>query len=198
MSDDKYVYMSPGQDDVMLCRLECCEHELSTDVTTEVLQAPFIVLDLRNSEQQAMPPRYLIIGGSGFVWAHLYSFLGQCQAVATFDSRLVAGGMAFGATRERLFDSVLRCHRDPTHAFILHGVTNIDACARDPARAERINFASVRTVIDELVDHGVTPVFASSDAVFDGSRGLWTKQDTANPMPIRPFMSTLAPRSQEA
>lgn len=155
MSDDKHVYMGPGQDDVILCRLECCEHELSTDVTTGVLQAPFIVLDLRSSEQQAMPPRYLIIGGSGFVGAHLYSFLGQCRAVATFNSRLVED-------------------------------------------AERINVASLRTMIDELVDHGITPVFASSDAVFDGSRGLWTKQDTANPMPMRPFMRTLAARSQEA
>lgn len=129
-----------------------------------------------------MPPRYLIIGGSGFVGTRLYSFLGQSQAVATFNSRPVAGDVPFDATRERLSDSVLRRYRDLTHAFILHGVTNIDACARDPAGTERINVASIRTVIDELVDHGIKPVFASSDAVFDGSRGLWTEQDTANPI----------------
>lgn len=90
--------------------------------------------------------------------------------------------MAFDATRERLSDLVLKRHRSLTHAFILHGITNIDACARDPDGAERINVVSIKAVIDELVDHGITPVFASSDAVFDGSRGLWTEQDVANPI----------------
>jgi dTDP-4-dehydrorhamnose reductase len=37
-------------------------------------------------------------------------------------------------------------------------------------------------VIDDLIDHGIMPVFASSDAVFDGTRGMWTEEDLVNPI----------------
>lgn len=129
-----------------------------------------------------MTPRYLIIGASGLVGAHLYGLLGRSQAAATYNTRPVEGGVAFNATRDRLGDSVLKKHKDLTHAFIFHGVTGIDACARDPEGTAKINVASVKTVINELRDHGVTPVFASSDAVFDGSRGSWTETDETNPI----------------
>ena len=129
-----------------------------------------------------MPPRYIIIGGSGFVGTRLYAFLGHANAVATYNNRPVEGGVAFDATHERLSDSILKRNRGLTHAFILHGITNIDACARDPVGTERVNITSIKQVIDELADYGVMPVFVSSDAVFDGSRGLWTEQDTARPI----------------
>jgi len=82
----------------------------------------------------------------------------------------------------RLTDTVLKQHHGLTHAFILHGVTAIDACARDPAGTARINVAGAQRVIDDLVEHGITPVFASTDAVFDGSRGLWTEEDPVKPI----------------
>jgi dTDP-4-dehydrorhamnose reductase len=129
-----------------------------------------------------MAPRYLIIGASGFVGAHLYATLGQANAIATYHSKPFSGGISFDAATMRLADTVLRGHRGLTHAFILHGVTAIDACARDPAGTARINVAGTQRVIDDLVDHGIVPVFASSDAVFDGSRGLWSEEDSVNPI----------------
>ncbi len=129
-----------------------------------------------------MGPRYLIIGASGFVGARLYSILGPDNAVATYNNRPVAGGLAFDAVNMRLADSVLRQYNGLTHAFVFHGITNIDACARDPQGTARVNVESVCAVIDDLVEHGIIPVFASSDAVFDGSRGMWTEEDTVNPI----------------
>ncbi len=129
-----------------------------------------------------MQPRHLIIGASGFVGTRLYAFLGQTRAVATYHNRPFDGGVAFDATRDRLSDSILKRNPGLTHAFILHGITNIDACVRDPVGTERVNVASIKNVIDELVDHDIKPVFFSSDAVFDGSRGLWTEQDAVNPI----------------
>jgi dTDP-4-dehydrorhamnose reductase len=129
-----------------------------------------------------MAPRYLIIGASGFIGARLLSLLGPDNAVATYCNRHVAGGVAFDAVSMRLADTVLKRHKGLTHAFVLHGITNIDACARDPQGTERVNVASVLAVIDDLIDHGIVPVFASSDAVFDGSRGMWTEEDPVNPI----------------
>lgn len=129
-----------------------------------------------------MSLHYLIVGASGFVGTRLRAFLGPARAVATYHNRPFEGGVAFDATRDRLSDSILKRNPGLTHAFILHGITNIDACARDPAGTERVNVASIKNVIDELIAHGIKPVFFSSDAVFDGSRGLWTEQDPARPI----------------
>jgi dTDP-4-dehydrorhamnose reductase len=129
-----------------------------------------------------MAPRYLIIGASGFIGARLLSFLGPDNAVSTYFNRPVAGGEVFNAVNMRLADTVLKQHSGLTHAFVLHGITKIDACARDPQGTARVNVVSVCKVIDDLIDHGIMPVFASSDAVFDGSRGLWTEEDPVNPI----------------
>lgn len=128
------------------------------------------------------PLRYLIIGASGFVGTRLHAFLGQTRAVATYNNHPFEGGVAFDAGSDRLSDSVLKRNDGLTHAFILYGITNIDLCARDPVGTGRINVASIKNIINELRDSGVMPVFVSSDAVFDGTHGLWTEQDTVSPV----------------
>jgi len=129
-----------------------------------------------------MAGRYLIIGTSGFISRRLWSALGSGQSVGTYHSRPVPGAVAFDATTMRLADAVLRKERGFTHAFILHGVTGIDECARDPRATAEVNVAGTKRVIDDLLDAGIVPVFASSDAVFEGSRGPWSEGDPTNPV----------------
>jgi dTDP-4-dehydrorhamnose reductase len=129
-----------------------------------------------------MAPRYLIIGASGFAGARLFALLGPQLAIATFNSRPVAGGVVFNADRERLGDAILKRYRGLTHAFVFHGITNIDDCARDPRGSARVNVDSVCAVIDDVIEHGIVPIFASSDAVFDGMQGMRTEEDPARPI----------------
>jgi dTDP-4-dehydrorhamnose reductase len=129
-----------------------------------------------------MAPRYLIIGASGFVGRRLYSVLGPARSVATYYNRPFEGGVLYDAGKMSLREAVLENRDRFSHAFILHGVTNIDACARDPEGTGRVNVGGTRRAIDELIEAGITPVFTSSDAVFDGSRGLWTEEDATHPV----------------
>lgn len=92
------------------------------------------------------------------------------------------GGVHFDAATMRLSDTILRGAHGVTHAFLLHGMRNIDECARNPELAYKINVDSQKGMIDDLLAAGVVPVFASSDAVFDGTRGMWTEEDPVNPM----------------
>jgi dTDP-4-dehydrorhamnose reductase len=123
-----------------------------------------------------MASRYLIIGASGFTGSRLFSFLGPDDAVATYFKKLVAGGVFFEAASMRLADTVLKRHNGMTHAFLFHGVTNIETCAFDPQGTARVNVVGVCAVINDLIKHTIVPVFASSNAVFDGSRGMWTER----------------------
>ena len=126
-------------------------------------------------------PAFLILGGSGFVGRHLFATLGPGRALATYHAKPFHGGVYFDATRMRLKDSLLGSRHAIRTAFLLYGVTNIDACAREPESTWLVNVKSMQQVIDDLVEAGIKPIYASTDAVFDGSRGRWTEEDSPNP-----------------
>lgn len=129
-----------------------------------------------------MTLRALIIGGSGLIGRRLLHKLGPAAAMATYHTRPFPGGVRFDATTMRIVD-LLKCAKvSYTHAYVLQGIANIDACARDPAGTARTNIEALCSVIDQLSAEGIIPLFASSDAVFDGTRGMWTEEDRVNPI----------------
>jgi dTDP-4-dehydrorhamnose reductase len=126
--------------------------------------------------------RLLILGASGSVGSRLYEALGQDRAIATYHSAAIAGAMHFDGRTMRLADHILPHAGIVSHAIILLGITNIDACARDPAGSRAINVDGTCRIIDDLIEHDIVPVFISSDAVFDGSRGGWSETDPPRPI----------------
>ena len=92
------------------------------------------------------------------------------------------GSLFFDARFTRLADLVAALPGKPAAAVILLGITNIDHCARDPAGSADVNVRGIIRVIDDARALGIMPVFVSSDAVFDGSRGYWSEYD--EPIPI--------------
>ena len=52
----------------------------------------------------------------------------------------------------------------------------------DEPGTRRLNVEATCRLIDQLLERGIIPVFASSDAVFDGSRGSRTETDTPRPV----------------
>lgn len=125
--------------------------------------------------------RYLVIGASGFVGRHLVARLGAERSVATYRSHPFPGGVHFDSLTMRLADVVLD-RSLVTHAFLLNSSSDIDGCARDKVASYRANVTSVCPVIDQLLEWGIMPVFASSDAVFDGTKGFYTEEDRPNPI----------------
>ena len=126
--------------------------------------------------------RFLILGASGFLGRALYTRLGSTRAIATYHDNPMPGGVYFEASTMRLADMFLCRGHGLTHAFLLHGITKIDDCARSPASTAKVNVDNTIRMIDDLLAAGVTPIFASSDAVFDGTRGLWREEDPVNPI----------------
>jgi dTDP-4-dehydrorhamnose reductase len=66
-------------------------------------------------------------------------------------------------------------------AVFLSGVTNIDACRRNPVESRRLNVEGAVAFFREMRDRGVPFVFVSSDMVFAGDRGDYREEEPRMP-----------------
>lgn len=128
-----------------------------------------------------MIPDILILGASGFVGRRLYEKLGPERVLATYFKNPCSQAVKFDALQDRI--SSLSGDIDAIqHAVILFGETRIDSCAQDPVRSAGLNLDATRSIIRQIVDLGITPVFISTDLVFDGQQGGYREDDTPDPI----------------
>lgn len=122
----------------------------------------------------------LVIGASGFVGRQLLAQLGA-RGVGAYRSRPLPQGLAFDATRDTLSDLLRRAKGDFSHVFVPFGAIDMEGCARNPEATAAINVTAVQAVLAEALALGLTPIYVSTDYVFDGERGLWRENDEARP-----------------
>lgn len=125
--------------------------------------------------------RAIVVGGSGFVGRALLACLGPRRGVGTCHQHPLLGLMPFDATGERLRDLLARLPEAFTHAVFLHGIIDVERCAADPAGTARVNVTGIQRMVDDALAAGLVPVYASSDYVFDGARGLYRETDAPTP-----------------
>jgi len=125
---------------------------------------------------------FLVIGASGLIGQRFLRRLGPDRAIGTYHRRAFPGGAAFDLAADDLGDMIARTGRRFTHGLILGGIVNIDDCARNVSESRAVNVHGVVRAIEGLLRHDIVPIFASSDAVYDGSRGDWRESDAAEPI----------------
>lgn len=123
--------------------------------------------------------KVLILGASGFIGQQILDDWGEL-AIGTHFSKPSPRTVYFDVLSTDLnsIEGVSGC----SHAVILFGETNPDRCFKDPAHARALNVEGTARVIDQCRNLGITPVFASSEAVFSGSRGLYEETDVPDPI----------------
>src|SRR5689334_18747503 len=135
-----------------------------------------------NREARGLRQRLLIIGATGFVgsrWAHRAKerfevIKGARSAPDSDDS--VSIDITDPASVAHAFD---RARPDlVTH---LAALSDIDRCEREPELAERINHHGAIHVAEECARRGARMFYTSTDAVFDGSRGMYHEHDEPTP-----------------
>jgi dTDP-4-dehydrorhamnose reductase len=129
-----------------------------------------------------MQPRFLILGASGLIGRCALAALGPERAIGTYFLHPFPGGHRFDMASDRIEDLLDGRHGRFSHALILGASAAIDACARDPAGTARLNVAGAIAACTGAMACGVVPIFASSDAVYDGSRAMWREEDEARPV----------------
>ncbi len=128
------------------------------------------------------PHMLLVLGGSGFLGPALRKAKGAEELVFTHHAHAAPGSHAFDVRHSSVADLLRVTGGRPSAALILAGVTNIDACARDPLLTGKINVDGIVRVIRELRALGILPVFTSSDAVFDGTHACWREDEEVHPI----------------
>lgn len=130
-----------------------------------------------------MTQKAIVFGASGLIGEHLSCRLGANLALATFCTTDIPGGARFDVLRDDPRGLNLSTD-DISHGFILFGETNIDRCARNLDETTALNVDATCRLIDWLVGEGITPVFTSSDMVFDGEKGGYDEAELAAPVLI--------------
>ncbi|MBW2619611.1 MAG: sugar nucleotide-binding protein [Deltaproteobacteria bacterium] len=124
--------------------------------------------------------RVIILCASGFIGQALYRRFGREGVVAAYYSRPVEDGFYFNARETRLADVIADPERI-SHAIILLGDTKPESCAADPIRSKELNVEGIKRILDQLREWSITPIFASTEVVFDGTRGGYTEDDPVSP-----------------
>ena len=125
--------------------------------------------------------KVLVLGASGLIGRPLLARLGAARGVGTYHCQPMPGALRFDALSMDLADII----KEPevfSHAVILFAEKNPGACAADPRRSHELNVASVSRVLSRLRHWQVRPVFASTEFVFDGTRGWYDETDPINPI----------------
>jgi len=125
--------------------------------------------------------KILILGGSGFVGRYLMDVLNPRDYLATYNRTQVPHAVHFDSVSMSLEDIVL----DPnnfSHAVLLIGDTSPNSCARDMKRSNELNVHSLYRLLDLLKKWNIRPIFTSSESVYDGKRGDYSEEDSAQPI----------------
>ncbi len=125
--------------------------------------------------------KILVLGGASYIGRYLVARLGPERVVATYNAAPLPGGVKFDALTMRLEEAGLDL-RDFSHAVILINNTKPDSCANNPKESYALNVTAICSIIDQLAERGVFPIFTSSEAVFDGGKGGYAESDPVNPV----------------
>lgn len=129
---------------------------------------------------------YIIIGASSYIGQHLYKYC-ERNAISvlgtyythSYDEKWVQ----FNLNTDNL-DDLCRKHLNgsiPDAIILCSANTNIDSCKRNEKVSNLLNVSSTKRIIEQANKRGMKCVFLSSEAVFDGKRGMYTEDDKPNP-----------------
>lgn len=130
-----------------------------------------------------MKPRLLIIGASGFVgsrWAQAAAnafqvFRGSRRAGS--ETHAIPVDITDPASVARAFEQAR-----PDYVTLLAAMSDIDRAERERDLAEAINYHGAVNVACQCAERRIRMLFTSTDAVFDGTLGIYHELDPPTPL----------------
>lgn len=132
---------------------------------------------------------YLIIGASSFIGRHLYKYCTDqgINAVGTyFNHPYHEGWVKFDLCSGDLKEICRESFQDkyPDAVIICGADTSIDHCKNNEIASNQVNVEGTKRILGQAEELGLKCVFLSSEAVFDGRKGMYTERDLPNPVTL--------------
>ncbi len=130
--------------------------------------------------------RILVTGANGLVGKNIARALSSTPKFEVYATSLkklqIDGATTF--TSNLLNADINHMIDDIKPEILVHcaAISSPDACEVDRFAYHRMNVELTKRFVSACVDYNVHMVFLSTDFIFDGSKGDYTEQDTANPI----------------
>lgn len=132
---------------------------------------------------------YYIIGASSFIGRHLYDYCKKnaIDVLGTYYSHSYnKEWIKFDICTDELrgiWQSSLK--KNTADVVIICGANaGIDSCKRDEEASNLLNVIGTKRILKQANSMGIKVVFLSSEAVFDGKKGLYSEEDVPNPITL--------------
>lgn len=132
---------------------------------------------------------YLIIGASSFIGRHLYAYCKKNGISAygtyykhSYDNEWFRFNICSDHLEE-ICDTYLEGKR-PDAVIICSADASIDSCKRDEDASNYLNVLCMQRILDQAEEMKIKSVFLSSEAVFNGKKGMYTEEDVPDPVTL--------------
>ena len=123
----------------------------------------------------------LIFGASGYLGNHLYNFLSQKEkkVYGTYFRNKKKGLIYFDISKMKI--NSLKFIDSIDYAVIMSAVnSNVNDTNKNLNKTLKINLNKTKKLLEDCLKYGLTPVYISSDGVFDGKKGNYKENDVLN------------------
>lgn len=131
-------------------------------------------------------PKTVIIGASGFLGKAFLTaqrnFHPDCIGTTRNSTDINPGYLDLSSPN---IASLKLAETGYQQALILAGISKISKCQQEKEFTRKINVDGTLSIIQQLVNEGIKPIYVSSDCVFDGYSGNY--QDDTIPQPLNEY-----------
>lgn len=129
---------------------------------------------------------YIIIGASSFIGNYLYHYCKKenIEVLGTFYNNCRNKQLVyFNIMQDSISDLFNKYFLKNVSAIIFCGAnTSIDSCKKNQELSNQLNVVGMTRLLKEADMLGIKSVFLSSEAVFDGKKGMYREEDITNPI----------------
>lgn len=133
----------------------------------------------------------LIIGASSFIGNHIFQYCqrkGIC-VIGTYYRKKINDEYIFFDMHKQAFSDLLEKIPDAIYpenavAIICSADASIDSCKINEENSYKLNVQKTKELLNDLGRMKIKTVFFSSEAVFDGKKGMYSEEDSPNPITV--------------